>query len=345
MTAPSIGAAPASITDAKAQHDRYAAAILRIEQAAVRAIVTGYLVQLAALSRQARARVVLEGAETAGEQLAAQIEQRAHVLINRREIEQIADYYMQQGADLGQDWATGAVYTLGPANYVPVEPAPDAAAAVRAAVATAEEKLRTAGKLARRARTPVSVETALQVAKGASGNLATGAEYAVNACANDAIRRTAALAGAKVLWVGERDACVICLALSGDTIDPSSGEAFDEFATFDPTRTAPAPWPPGMPLTAPPRHPHCRCFLQVWYGTAAGGLDLPDVLKREALRSVARGWSLPSESNAARARAAEYILRSGLAARLPKSVRAEAERGAAGHFTSRTHPPRRTNVR
>lgn len=323
--------------DQQSKQQQFAALLLRIERAAVLAAINSYLMQIAALQRQARALLLTRAAEDAARAIARDLESVAPHMIDERALLAAADTYAAQAVDLGIRWAGGTT---------PLEPDPLAQRAMQAAVASAEDRVRVAVKLLAQADSPVKVQSALKVASNASRNLATGAEYAVNFSSNSAIRRTAALAGAHLLWVAERDACVVCLALSGHTVDPSTGEAFDETATFDPTHHAPEVWPPGMPLIQPPRHPHCRCILQVWYGSAVTGVpDLPDVLQREALRSVARGWSLPSESNAARSRAAEHILRTGLADRLPKSVRAEAERGAAGRFSSRTHPPHRTRVR
>jgi len=55
-----------------------------------------------------------------------------------------------------------------------------------------------------------------------------------------------------------------------------------------------------------------------------GEVTLPEALKREARRSVARGFSLPSESEAQRLAATDRLLREG--AGLPKTVEAAARR-------------------
>lgn len=125
---------------------------------------------------------------------------------------------------------------------------------------------------------------------GASVNAMKGAaSYAVNAAANEALASAAEQADEKVVFIAERDACVDCITRGGDT-----GEA----ALTDP----------------PPLHPWCRCELGTYDDPA-----VPLAMKRESVRSVLRGFSLPSESNAARLRAAQQMLRKGPVA--PASVK------------------------
>lgn len=158
---------------------------------------------------------------------------------------------------------------------------------------------------------------------------------------SDGLHEVAARTGGRLLWVAERDACVVCLALSGRLSDPSTGEAFDEEATFGKPGSAMSVWPIGMPLTRPPRHPFCRCHLEIWFGVSTGeggphddalynrpdiaaGVDLPAALRREAKRSVLRGWSLPTESHKVRLDAADRLLQRG--AGMPTSVEDRARR-------------------
>jgi hypothetical protein len=71
-----------------------------------------------------------------------------------------------------------------------------------------------------------------------------------------------------------------------------------------------------------------------------GGNDLPEALKREARRSVLKGWSLESESQASRLDAAERLLQRG--ARLPGTVEREARQAVrARRFRSRSVPTSR----
>lgn len=170
-----------------------------------------------------------------------------------------------------------------------------------AAVAAAGGKPATAAAEARRRATGLGTVTNLADLLTVLGPLArsvsemTGAaEWSAQTAANEATISAAAQAESKLVVVPERDACVECQSRGGDT-----GEA----ATGDP----------------PPFHPRCRCELQEYVDEA-----VPKALKREAVRSVLRGFSLPSESEAARLRAAKELLRKKPTA--PASVKAYAER-------------------
>lgn len=143
----------------------------------------------------------------------------------------------------------------------------------------------------------------------------------VNSTAARASEVTARSLGAPgVIWVAERDACVNCTALAGQTATP--GQSFDGSLTWG---DKPLQWT-GF-NGRPPRHPNCRCRLIPW----DGGQETPNAIKREAERSVARGWSLPTESNAARIRALDRLLKQGTG--LPPSVVKRARAAlAAGKF-------------
>lgn len=208
---------------------------------------------------------------------------------------------------------------------------------------------------------PVTSWDDVQKVVGKASQTATGVErrtsWAVNRANSAAVRKVAAERGALLLWVAEPDACVICLALSGHTIDPTSGEGFDEEATFGKPGSAPDVYPPGEPLMGPPRHNYCRCHPEVWYGPVVpvGGpeetslynrpgvganVDLPAALRREAKRSILYGWSVPSESSTVRLDAAARLLAKG--AGLPKSVEAKAHAAVkSGKFDNRVHPSKR----
>lgn len=337
-----------STQDRRDATDQHSQTLLAIEQAAVRAVTLHLIIVLAQLQREATGRLLMARGQLAvadaARMLAARLQADALPLLADKALLPAVIAQAQQAMD-----AT-AVFTLGPGNpFIPVlEPGPVAAAAVSSAAASAREKIDRAAKMLQRAEDPNGAAIALTIAGRAVGAVATGAEYAVNYGGNHAAVRIAQATGQKLVWVAERDACVVCLALSGDVVDPMQGESFDEFATFG-SSMPPSVWPPGMPLIGPPRHPHCRCMVQTWKGSLVPGfLSWPERLKHEALRSIARGFSLPSESQAARLRAAERILRDGRAAQLPKSVQAYAERAVGrGKFHTRAVPryPRRTNVR
>jgi hypothetical protein len=151
-------------------------------------------------------------------------------------------------------------------------------------------------------------------------------------------RSPLAAPGLRVVWVAERGACLTCLALSGQVIDPNSGDGFNENASFSP-HGAMAVWPPGMPLMSPPRHPNCRCRLRII--TAANAM-LPEALRREAQRSVARGWS-DSASQCERLTAADRLIHH--ANRLPRTVNERARRDVASGSFSTRHRPRAPHLR
>jgi hypothetical protein len=123
-----------------------------------------------------------------------------------------------------------------------------------------------------------------------------------------------ALGAEGIMWVSERDACVHCIGLAGEVA--RFGEPFPAFSPYA-EKTLGWQGYNGRP----PRHPNCRCRIIPWDGTD----DTAEALKREAQRSVARGWSLPTESNAARLRALDRLLQQPTL-RLPPSVIRSARR-------------------
>lgn len=201
------------------------------------------------------------------------------------------------------------------------------------------------------------LRTAMARAAQVSNPVKQAASWTVNRASSGGILSAAVSRGARLLWVAERDACVVCLKLSGTLCDPGQGVGFDEEATFGKPGSAPSVWPPGMPLMMPPRHPHCRCHPELWYGPArdeggpfdnavynnpqiAAGVDLPAALRREAKRSILRGWSLPSESAKARLDAADRLLAIGSG--MPRTVEDRARRAVHNRrFTERSVPTTR----
>lgn len=152
----------------------------------------------------------------------------------------------------------------------------------------------------------------------------TAITWELNRAAAQAVTDSAAARGWRVIWLAERDACVICLRLQGEHIAP--GDQFPHYLTFGPKRP-PAPWQ-GV-LFGPPRHPNCRCTLQAVDPRDVAGTV--EALTREARRSIARGFKRPSESERVRLRAADRLVRRG--ARLPKTVEEYARRAIrAGRF-------------
>jgi hypothetical protein len=124
-----------------------------------------------------------------------------------------------------------------------------------------------------------------------------------------------------LIWVAERDACVRCLAYAGLHVLP--GAKFDGGLTFGPRWASVIGRPPLLGpgwFEGEGSHPWCRCELRIIH--LADVAPMADALKREARRSIAKGWARPTEGNTVRVVAAERLLAGS--ANLPKSVIAEA---------------------
>lgn len=130
-------------------------------------------------------------------------------------------------------------------------------------------------------------------------------EWALNDASNAATEALADSTGLPVVWIAERNACVHCLRYSGEfRAAAASFPAGLTYADSSPFLTS---------LRRPPLHPHCRCRLEI-----LNSLDYAAALRREADRSVLKGWSLESESMRIRIEAAENLVHSGVDA--PASV-------------------------
>jgi hypothetical protein len=167
----------------------------------------------------------------------------------------------------------------------------------------------------------------LRQARNTLGRAKSTITTSVNANVERTMRATATANDAPMeLWVSERDACVNCLAYAGRVV--KKGEDFPGGKSWDPKqRDSKAKG------VRPPLHPHCRCRPVPWNPAWAkpGEVSLPEAVSREAQRSIARGFSLPSESNASRIRALKELLKGS--PDLPKTVIASARKAAAkGEF-------------
>jgi len=149
------------------------------------------------------------------------------------------------------------------------------------------------------------------------------ASWALHRAINGGAAQAVRALGARGLWVAEPTACVRCQAYAG-RIETADG-TFPGGLSLDPAQRAVH----AAPIDGPPLHPNCRCRLVPWREEWAPrrGLALPDLLREQALLSAAAGRARPSESRAARRRAAQALLaRRGLSAR----VRRQAAATAAG---------------
>lgn len=145
----------------------------------------------------------------------------------------------------------------------------------------------------------------------------------------DASHTAAEQHGVWRIWKAERNACATCLAYAGAVVEP--GQLFPDKLTYG---DRPMKWR-GFTGTGPPRHPHCRCIAAPIDQRAADTMST--TLRREAQRSIIKGFALPSESVPVRARAAERLLRRG--SLVPKSVQEAAARALAnGEFITKPVP-------
>ena len=134
-----------------------------------------------------------------------------------------------------------------------------------------------------------------------------GLSDALTLARNVAATAVADEAGLPTVWAAEFNACAECLAYSGQIAQP--GKPFPGGLTYGRksyNRNS---------IFEPPRHPRCRCEVEPLVS-----LEYAAALKREADRSILRGFSLPSESMSTRVDAADRLLERDVDA--PKSVKA-----------------------
>lgn len=163
------------------------------------------------------------------------------------------------------------------------------------------------------------VAAAVQVARAAVSRVRAAVSWLVQRTITAGTDAEAQRLGVSRVWVAELDACVRCAAYSGQVAKP--GEDFEGGRSFDPRQRDPS----APPVDGPPLHPHCRCRTVPWSPSWRDlGRSLPKHLEKQAAVSVAEGLALPSESGAARIRAARALLASGR--RLPARAAAKARR-------------------
>lgn len=206
----------------------------------------------------------------------------------------------------------------------------DAVDAARALAGAVGEQLRVAARLLSPRMVSASgwqgVVTGLAAARRAATMVDSATAWSVHRAVNDGAAQVTAGLGARSLWCAEADACVRCLAYSGVFADRDGLWAGG--LSFDPAQRSTTV----AAIDGPPLHPRCHCRTVPWLDEwAQGRTALPDLLRAQALRSVAAGRGRPSESNAARIRAARYVLaqRGGIPDRLRRHAQSAV---AAGHF-------------
>lgn len=186
--------------------------------------------------------------------------------------------------------------------------------AARATGDAIREQVSKARALLRVAKTLAEAQQAVSVAGQSINRVEAAARWATNKASNEGLSAVNERSNDLVLiWKNERTACVHCLAYAG-RIATSNGYPGGLTYGETPLSTERVP--------SPPLHPNCRCTQYVLHRDVAG--PVAKALVREAKRSVLRGWSVPSESNAVRIDAAKRLLAQG--STLPKSVKDYAAR-------------------
>lgn len=235
-------------------------------------------------------------------------------------------------AELGARHATAFARQAGGGRHrVPRVGVPeDAVDAVRALGGTVREQLRLSGRLLSEREVERSgwrgVLTGIGAARRAVALVGRVASWALHRAINDGAAQAVTALGARGLWVAEPTACVRCQAYAGRIAD-ANGQ-FPGGLSLDPAQRVPR----AAPIDGPPIHPHDRCKLVPWREEWAprNGQALPDLLREQAWRSVAVGRAQPSESRAARLRAARTLLtQRGVPARVRRQAQSAV---AAGHF-------------
>jgi hypothetical protein len=202
-------------------------------------------------------------------------------------------------------------------------PPRELAAAARAAQRDLTKLVGQARTLARGGAEPAALLAPLLGAAAATKRNVT---TLVNRAGNEGVVAAGVAAELELVWVAETNACVHCLAYSGRTV--VAGKDWPADASYLGSH------PYRAPGKCPPLHPNCRCTLEV-----LNDQGYADALRREADRSVLRGFSLESESMRVRVEAADRLLASGVD--VPKSVIAYASRSVrAGKFETRGRPVR-----
>lgn len=234
------------------------------------------------------------------------------------------------GRELGA--AVGAGWNLGILDAVRTLDAPEPAGIPKAVpkplvylARGAEARLRSDVADARKlARAGADEATILSKVFGASNGLKRDVTSIVNRAGNAGVTAVADLARVPTVWVAEYNACVTCLRYSGETAKP--GKNFPAGLSYGKRSTMLEAAP------HPPAHPHCRCTVE-----PLNDQSYADALRREADRSVLRGFSLESEPMSIRLDAAARLLATGVEA--PKSVKAYAARSVkSGEFSTRGRP-------
>lgn len=165
----------------------------------------------------------------------------------------------------------------------------------------------------------------MAMASKALGTAESTTRWVANRAVAEGSSAVAELSGIGRMWISERDACLTCLAYSGEVAP--AGQPFPAGLTFGKSSSV------KEPIWFPPAHRSCRCRVKPWLGPA-GGVDISTALKREAQRSVLRGDSA-HDSRPARLHAAERLLDAGLVGTSETAKKRARRAISAGNFPDR----------
>ena len=227
-------------------------------------------------------------------------------------------------AAIGNAWNIGirdASSLVAKAPKIDALPPAPLVAAARAGERFIAAEMATARKLAKAGADPAAVMAPVNAARN---RLEADVRSLVTAAGNAGSTAVADAAGVATVWIAETNACVECLAYSGVIAKP--GQNFPGGLTYGAKSYNPTS------IAYPPRHPNCRCTVE-----PLRDKSFATALRREADRSVLRGFSLESESMKTRIEAAERLIAKNPKA--PASVVAYARRAVkAGEFPTRGRP-------
>lgn len=198
--------------------------------------------------------------------------------------------------------------------------------AARGLISAVAEQSRLAGRLLspRNVSSWRDVLTGLGAARRTVSIVRSAVAWGVHQAINDGATQAITALGARALWVAEPDACVICLAYAGHLADRDG--RFPGGLSMDPASRSTTK----AAIEGPPAHPNCRCRLVPWRDEwAHGPTALPELLRQQALHSIATGRRRPTESRTARIRAASALL---ARRHTPDPLRRTAQATAAGRF-------------
>lgn len=303
---------------------------LAYELAAEEEVTGGYVAELAAVvAALLAASALVQG----GLLLPRAVVELAHRLLTpiRPAMRLPLESQVEKGIRLGQDQGWAWV-SRKPRPRIPGSTDAALVEAVdgvdRAARAVLDEALRLADllDLGQEANVVTVAGKVTSSGKGAEGTT----RWATNRAVNQGIADAARVAGLRLLWSAERNGCLKCQAYAGLAV--ATGEVFPVGLTLGTSPTTLG----GVPY--PPLHRYCRCRVVPYSGPDATelGEDTASGLRREAMRTVARGWS-DYASRPERLRAVDKLLLSGFL--LPKTVLARAARDRKRGTFSQRHKP------